>query len=199
MTATPSHPHAAMTHPHPSDPNPPDPGAPAAPEPGSAPAQHLAASAEPATSRTGRAAGRLRAAAADNLMVAIFGPIIVLLLSYSLYTTNDRFDDISNDFAAVNDRFTAVDARFTAVDDRFTALEASIDRRFAAIDDRFTALEAKIAALEARIDELDAKFDEINLKLTVLIAALNKTDEVEAAIAGEVTATVSSAASIPPP
>ncbi len=171
MTATPSHPHAAMTRPHASDPNPPDPGSPAAPEPGSASAHHPAASAEPAGSRTGSAAGRLRAAAADNLMVAIFGPMIVLLLGYSLYTTNDRFDDISNDFAAVNDRFTA--------------LEASIDRRFAAQD--------------AKIAELDDGFDEINLKLTVLIAALNMTGEVDAALAGQVIATVPSAASIPPP
>ena len=196
MTATPSHPHTAMTRPHASEPNPPEPGAKAEPEPGNAPAHYPAALAEPAASRTGSAAGRLRAAAADNLMVAIFGPIIVLLLGYSLYTTNDRFDNISNDFAAVNDRFTAVD-------DRFTALEASIDRRFAAIDDRFTALETSIdrrfAAQDAKIAALHAKFDEINLKLTVLIAALNKTDEVEAAIAGEVTATVSSATSRPPP
>ena len=106
-------------------------------------------------------------------MVAIFGPMIVLLLGYSLYTTNDRFDDISNDFAAVHDRFTA--------------LEASIDRRFAAVDARFIALEAKIVALDARIDELDARIDELDLKLTALIAALNKTDEVDAALAGEIT------------
>ena len=99
----------------------------------------------------------LKAAAADNLMVAIFGPMIVLLLAYALYTTNDRFGEVNDRFGEVNDRFIA--------------LEASIDRRFAAQD--------------AKIDALDAKFDEMNLKLTALIAALGKTDEVDAALAGE--------------
>ena len=105
----------------------------------------------------------LKAAAADNLMVAIFGPMIVLLLAYALYTTNDRFGEVNDRFGEVNDRFIA--------------LEASIDRRFAAQDD-------KIDALDAKIDALDAKFDEMNLKLTALIAALDKTDEVDAALAG---------------
>ena len=100
----------------------------------------------------------LKAAAADNLMVAIFGPMIVLLLAYALYTTNDRFGEVNDRFGEVNDRFIA--------------LEASIDRRFAAQD--------------AKIDALDAKFDEMNLKLTALIAALGKTDEVDAALAGEI-------------
>ena len=38
------------------------------------------------------------------------------------------------------------------------------------------------------IDTLDAKIDEINLKLTALIAALHKTEQVDAALAGEITA-----------
>lgn len=40
------------------------------------------------------------------------------------------------------------------------------------------------AEQDAKIDALDAKIDEINLKLTALIAALNKTVEVDAAIEG---------------
>ena len=105
----------------------------------------------------------LKAAAADNLMVAIFGPMIVLLLAYALYTTNDRFGEVNDRFGEVNDRFIA--------------LEASIDRRFAAQD-------AKIDALDAKIDALDAKIDGMSLKLTALIAALDKTDEVDAVLAG---------------
>ncbi|MDE2754227.1 MAG: hypothetical protein OXI83_16770, partial [Gemmatimonadota bacterium] len=119
------------------------------------------------TGRVRGAAGALRAAAADNLMVAIFGPVIVLLLGYSLYTTNDRFDDIdnrfgdiSNDFATVNDRFGEINLRLIAHDARF-------------------------AAQDAKIDALDAKIDEINLKLTALIATLNKAEEVDAAVSGE--------------
>ena len=53
---------------------------------------------------------------------------------------------------------------------------------------RIDRLEDKIDALDAKIDrrfaEQDAKIDEINLKLTALIAALNMTDEVDAALEG---------------
>jgi len=126
------------------------------------------------------AAGALRAAVVDNLMVAIFGPVIVLLLGYSLYTTNDRFDDISNDFAIVNDRFGEINLRLIAHDARFAAQDAKID------------------ALHARIDALDAKIDEINLKLTALIAALGKTEEVEAAVAGELIASAPPTGASPP-
>ena len=45
------------------------------------------------------------------------------------------------------------------------------------------------------IDTLDAKVDEINLKLTALIAALNMTAEVDAALTGEITTNSSDASS----
>ena len=45
-------------------------------------------------------------------------------------------------------------------------------------------MEAGFAAQDAKIDALDAKIDEINLKLTALIAALNATDEIQAALEG---------------
>ena len=46
-----------------------------------------------------------------------------------------------------------------------------------------------------------AKIDEINVKLTALIAALSETEEVDAAIAGEITATAPPASDmvVPPP
>ena len=168
---------------------------------------------------TGRAAGALRTAVTDNLLVAVFGPLIVLLLGYSLYTTNDRFNEINNRFNEIdnrfNDRFSEIDNRFNdrfnEINDRFAAQDARIDRRFAEmearINDRFAAqdaridrrfaemearIDAKFAAQDARIDARlaaqDAKIDDIRLKLTALIAILNMTDEVDAAVAGELTA-----------
>lgn len=58
----------------------------------------------------------------------------------------------------------------TQTNDRISRLEDKVDTGFTRIDERFT--------------QQDAKFDEINLKLTALIAALNATAEVEAALEG---------------
>ena len=55
------------------------------------------------------------------------------------------------------------------------------DNRIDRLEDRFDRLEAKV---DARFDAQDAKIDEINLKLTALIAALNATDQVGAALEG---------------
>ena len=165
------------------------------------------------TRRGGATATAVKAAVEDNLLVAIFGPLIVLLLGYSLYTTNDRFGEISDNFGEINDRFIAleasidrrfaqidarfaqIDARFAQIDARFAQIDARFDAQDARIDARFDAQDARIGALEARIDSLDARIDEINLKLTTLIALLNKTDEVDAALAGEITASAPPAAS----
>ena len=49
---------------------------------------------------------------------------------------------------------------------------------------------------DAKIEALDAKIDEINVKLTALIAALSKTDEVDAALTGEIPATAPPASDI---
>lgn len=59
--------------------------------------------------------------------------------------------------------FTALNFRINDTNDRITRLEDKVDARFA-------ALEEDVA--------------EINLKLTALIAALNRTEEVDAAIEG---------------
>ena len=70
--------------------------------------------------------------------------------------------------------FTVTHSRISDTNDRITRLEESVDARFEAQD--------------AKIDRLfaaqDAKIDEINLKLTALIAALNATAEVDAALQG---------------
>ena len=57
--------------------------------------------------------------------------------------------------------------------DRITRLEDKIDTRFAQVDARFDSLESDVG--------------EINLKLTALIAALNATDPVDAALEGRLT------------
>ena len=57
-----------------------------------------------------------------------------------------------------------------STNDRITRLEGRMDARFAQVDARLAALEEDVA--------------EINLKLTAIIAALNMTDEVTAALDG---------------
>ena len=68
--------------------------------------------------------------------------------------------------------------------DRITRLEDKIDTRFAQVDARFAALDEEI---DARFDSLASDVGEINLKLTALIAALNATDAVDAALEGRLT------------
>ena len=66
----------------------------------------------------------------------------------------------------------------------FTVTNARIDDTNARIDDtnaRITRLEDK---MDARFAALEEDVAEINLKLTALIAALNRTDEVDAALEG---------------
>ena len=65
---------------------------------------------------------------------------------------------------------TQTNDRITQTNDRISRLEDKVDAGFTRIDERFA--------------QQDAKLDEINLKLTALIAALNATAEVEAALDG---------------
>lgn len=65
---------------------------------------------------------------------------------------------------------TQANDRISRLDDRISRLEDKVDAGFAQIDERFAAQ--------------DERLDEINLKLTALIAALNATAELEAALDG---------------
>lgn len=65
----------------------------------------------------------------------------------------------------------------TRTENRISRIEDKMDAGFAAVNARFVAQDAKI-------DALDDKVDEISLKLTALIAALNATDEIQAALEG---------------
>ena len=93
---------------------------------------------------------------ADNPLQALFGTAIVALLIFNYTTINFRIDD-------TNSRIDDTNSRIDDTNDRITRLEEKMDARFA-------ALEEDVA--------------EINLKLTALIAALNRTEEVEAALEG---------------
>ncbi len=135
---------------------------------GAADSQNPAAGAvdAPARSAARAAAGIGRRAweqFAENPLQAIFGTAVVTLLVFNFTTFNARIDD-------TNARIDRVEAR---IDARFTALEARIDR-----------VEARMDRVEARIARVEEGVSEINLKLTALIAALNRTEEVEAALDG---------------
>ncbi|MDE0067027.1 MAG: hypothetical protein OXN44_09155 [Acidimicrobiaceae bacterium] len=65
----------------------------------------------------------------------------------------------------------------TQTNDRISRLEDRVDAGFTRVDERFARIDERFVALEARFDQLD-------LKLTALIAALNATEQVEAALEG---------------
>ena len=69
---------------------------------------------------------------------------------------------------------TQTNDRITQTNDRISRLEDKVDIGFAQQDAKF----------DERFARQDEKLDEINLKLTALIAALNATAEVEAALEG---------------
>lgn len=123
----------------------------------------------------------IRRSLSDKALPAFLGTIAAALLLFALTSTNDRIsrleDRVDAGFAAVDSKFDAIDAKFDAVDARFEAQNARFDAKFDAID-------AKFDAIDAKFDAIDAKIDEINLKLTALIAALNATTEVDAAVDG---------------
>ncbi len=124
--------------------------------------------ADPAAPRAQPAArATLRSQAAENPLATFLGLVVVALLVAMLATTNVRINRVEDSVSSLEDK---VDAGFAAVDAKFAAQDAKFD--------------AKFDALDAKFDALDAKFDEMNLKLTALIAALNATDEVDAAVEG---------------
>ena len=112
----------------------------------------------------------LRSQIADNPLLSFFGALIVLLLSAAIASPHIRINDTN---------------------DRIDRLQATMEARFAAQDKKIEELDKKIdtkfAELDAKIDELDARIDQLDLKLTALIAALQMTDIVDAALEGSVT------------
>ena len=104
-------------------------------------------------------------------MQTLLVTVLVFLFGFVLTQTNDRITRLED----------KVDAGFTRIDERFAQQDQKLDERFAQQDAKF---EERFAQLDERFAQQDTKFDEINLKLTALIAALNATAEVEAALDG---------------
>jgi len=138
----------------------------------------------------------VRTNVAENPFVALTTAMLVALLGMLLMSTNSNTDRLDTRINRVEDsvvrledkietRFaeqdTKIEAGFAAQDAKFEARFASIDQRFEQQDAKF---EARFAALEAKFEALDTKLDEINLKLTALIAGLNATQQVGAALDG---------------
>ena len=122
----------------------------------------------------------LRSQVADNPLLSFFGALIVVLLSAAIASPHIRIND-SNDRI---DRLQAtMEARFAAQDKKIDELDEKIDARFAELDEK---IDARFAELDTRIDQLDARIDQLDLKLTALIAALQMTGVVDAALEGSV-------------
>ena len=150
--------HTAMTQP--SGPQPAGPQPAEAPEQGSAAARAQPSRAPAAGPRAAEAAAPPRRTESRS-WTAIRDNPVPALLSTALV-------------ALMIFAFNSLDNRITALDNRMDARFAQVDTRFAQVDTRFAALEDDVA--------------EINLKLAVLIAFLTKTGDVDAALAGEITA-----------
>lgn len=136
-----------------------------------------------ASESSARARPGLRAQMAENPlltliggMLAFLGALVVGLLSFVLFSLDSRVsrleDKVDAGFAAV---YATIDARFAEQDKRFEA-------RFAEQDKKIAELDEKIAELDDKIGKLDDKVDRIELKLTALIARLDATEAVEAAV-----------------
>ena len=126
----------------------------------------------------------------EQPLLVLMGTLIVALLGIAFVNLNNsiglldsRMDRVEVRIDRLEDnmssRFTAQDVKFEAKFDEFEAKFAELDAMFEA---KFAELDAKF---EAKFEVLDGKIDELNLKMTALIAALNATTQVEAALAGK--------------
>ena len=138
---------------------------------------------------------RLRDQLADNpllsliggavvVLLTILGTLVVALLVFTLTSINDRIDSLGERIdrldVSLNDRIDRLDV---SLNDRIDRLDVSlndrIDRLDVSLNDRIDRLEDKVdagfAAQGAQIAELDRK-------LTALIAHLNATEAVDAAL-----------------
>ena len=120
----------------------------------------------------------LRVQVAENPLASFLGVVIVALLVSMLATSSVRINRLEDKVEA---GFTAQDAKIEKLIDK---LEAKFDAKIDGLDAKIDGLDAKF---DAKFDGLDKKFDEMNLKLTALIAKLNATDDVDAAVEGRLT------------
>ncbi len=124
---------------------------------------------EPATEATAETAVKaavqpvLGKLLAENPLLAVLGAVTAVLSSISV--------------AALIFGFTTTNSRIDDTNQRIDRLEVRMDR----LEDRMNRLEDK---MDARFEAIDARFDILEKNMTALIAALGKTDEVEAAVEG---------------
>ena len=115
--------------------------------------------------------------------VALIG-VVGAVLGLPVYYIDGEVDDLEARVVALEDK---MDVRFAEQDAKFVALEDKMDVRFAEqdakFDARFVALEDK---LDVRFAELQKGQVEINRTLTALVASLNKTEAVDAALEGRI-------------
>ena len=132
----------------------------------------------------------------ENPLLSLFGAVIVVLLGSLLTTSNIRISETNERLASLEtrldtridrleDRLDSLDGRIDSLNSRIDSLDGRIDR----LDSRIDSLNSRIDSLNSRIDSLDSRVGSlegtvagIDRKLTALIAALGKTDEVEAAL-----------------
>ena len=145
----------------------------------------------------------VRTNVAENPFVALTTAMLVALLGMLLMSVNSNTDRLDTRINRVEDKIEArfaaqdakiearfaeqdakIEARFASIDQRFEQQDAKFEARFAGIDQRFEQQDAKFEALDAKFEALDAKLDDISLKLTALIAGLNATQQVGAALDG---------------
>ena len=127
---------------------------------------------------------RLRDQIADNpllsliggavvVLLTILGTLVVALLVFTLTSINDRIDSLGERIdrldVSLNDRIDRLDV---SLNDRIDRLDVSLSDRIDRLEDK---VDAGFAAQGAQIAELDRK-------LTALIAHLNATEAVDAAL-----------------
>ena len=142
------------------------------PDPAATPqAQDAGLSAEVKPARS-----RLRDQIAENplagLMLAVLtflGTVVVALLLFTLNSLGERIDGIE---ARLGERIDRLEIR---LGERMDHLEVRMDR----LEERMGRLEERMGRLDAR---LSAQIAELDRKLTALIAHLNATEAVEAAL-----------------
>lgn len=123
--------------------------------------------------------------------LSLFGAVLAVLLGFVLTTSNLRINETNDRISEGNDRFTnleyRLDRRVERIEDRMERLDTrmgNLEIRMAELETRMDTLETRMTGLETRVGRLEEDVAEIKGLLTGLIAVLDKTEEVEATLAG---------------
>ena len=139
----------------------------------------------PADQAAIRPAGAVRSAVAGlNVVTGVLSAALVALMVFAFTTLDNRITSLDSRLSSLESRVNVVEIGQARLEVKVDTIDTKIDELDAKFDARFEEVDAKFDELDAKFDELDAKFDEINLNLVALIAALDKTEEVDAALTG---------------